>query len=253
VAAKSCIGNWLKATVLQLDWHAPWFAPWAKQGVAVLQAWQQHADLPSALNAQNPVVQFVPQATLPANTAYETFIFDQAQVPTRENAHDFFNGLCWLRFPQTKRRLNQLQAQAIARDGVQAQRGPLRDALTLFDENAAVLMATPALWQALQAKDWQALFVTHRADWAQAQLVLFGHASLEKLMQAYKGITVHVLNAPMPSLRSDAEIDNWLCQMLHEDWLQTKPFNPLPVMGIPAWWPANENPDFYTDKTVFRT
>ena len=231
----------------------PWFAPWAQQGAKVLQAWQQWGDLPSALNAQQAVVEFVPQATLPVGTAYEAFIFANAQVPTRENAHDFFNGLCWLRFPHSKRRLNQLQAQAIARDGVQAQRGPLRDALTLFDENAALLFATPAIWQALQAKDWQALFVTHRADWAQAQLVLFGHASLEKLMQAYKGITVHVLNVPMPTPQSDAEIDNWLCQLLHEDWLQTKPFNPLPVMGIPAWWPANENPDFYTDKTVFRT
>ena len=95
--------------------------------------------------------------------------------------------------------------------------------------------------------------MTHRADWAQAQLVLFGHASLEKLMQAYKGITVHVLNAQLPSNIGDVEIDSWLCQLLHEDWLQTKPFMPLPVLGVPGWWPANENPDFYTDKTVFRT
>lgn len=239
--------------MLQIDWQAPWFAPWAKQGAKVLQAWQQWGDLPSALNAQQAVVSFVPQARLPAGTAYEAFIFDNTQVPTRENAHDFFNGLCWLRFPHSKRRLNQLQAQAIARDGVQAQRGPLRDALTLFDENAALLVATPAIWQALQAKDWQALFVTHRADWAQAQLVLFGHASLEKLMQAYKGITVHVLNAPLPTPMGDVEIDSWLCQLLHEDWLQTKPFMPLPVLGVPGWWSANENPDFYTDKTVFRT
>ena len=239
--------------MLQIDWQAPWFAPWAKQGAKVLQAWQQLGDLPSALNAQQAVVEFVPQATLPVGTAYEAFIFDNAQVPTRENTHDFFNGLCWLRFPHSKRRLNQLQAQAIARDGVQAQRGPLRDALTLFDENAALLLATPAIWQALQAKDWQALFVTHRADWAQAQLVLFGHASLEKLMQAYKGITVHVLIAPLPTPMGDLEIDSWLCQLLHEDWLQTKPFMPLPVLGVPGWWSANENPDFYTDKTVFRT
>ena len=239
--------------MLQIDWQAPWFAPWAKQGAKVLQAWQQWGDLPSALNAQQAVVSFVPQATLPVGTAYEAFIFDNAQVPTRDNAHDFFNGLCWLRFPHSKRRLNQLQAQAIARDGVQAQRGPLRDALSLFDENAALLFATPAIWQALQAKDWQALFVTHRADWAQAQLVLFGHASLEKLMQAYKGITVHVLNAPLPTPMGDVEIDSWLCQLLHEDWLQTKPFMPLPVLGVPGWWSANENPDFYTDKTVFRT
>jgi hypothetical protein len=57
----------------------------------------------------------------------------------------------------------------------------------------------------------------------------------------------------MPTTMSDVEIDSWLCQLLHEDWLQTKPFMPLPVLGVPGWWSANENPDFYTDKTVFRT
>ena len=27
---------------------------------------------------------------------------------------------------------------------------------------------------------------------------------------------------------------------------------PLPVLGIPGWWPANENPGFYADTAVFR-
>ena len=27
---------------------------------------------------------------------------------------------------------------------------------------------------------------------------------------------------------------------------------PLPVLGIPGWWPANEDPDFYVDNRVFR-
>ena len=167
-----------------LDWQQPWLAPWRAEAAtvdAMLAAGASVAEVLNTLHRQSasgaatlgwmPV--FVPQAALPADQAYEKFIFDTRQIPSRDNLHDMFNGLCWLRFPQSKRRLNQLQAQAIARDGVQAQRGPLRDALTLFDENAAVLMATPALWQALQTKDWQALFVTHRADWAQAQLVLF--------------------------------------------------------------------------------
>ena len=56
----------------------------------------------------------VPQAALPEGVAYEAFIADRSSVPTRENLHDFFNGLCWLRFPLTKQRLNQLQAAEIA-------------------------------------------------------------------------------------------------------------------------------------------
>jgi len=64
---------------------------------------------------------------------------------------------------------------------VQSTRGPVRDALTLFDENAVLLQAPDALWDALQARDWPRLFVDARAQWAQARVVLFGHALLEKL------------------------------------------------------------------------
>jgi hypothetical protein len=39
---------------------------------------------------------------------------------------------------------------------------------------------------------------------------------------------------------------------LSEARCATKPFAPLPVLGIPGWWPANEDPRFYGDKTVFR-
>ena len=201
--------------------------------------------------AQAPV-QFVPQDQLPAAQAYEAFIFERQQVPTRDNAHDFFNGLCWLRFPKSKQRLNALQAQVIAQQGVGAHRGPLRDALTLFDENAALLFASDDIWTALQSKDWQRLFVEHRVDWSQAHLVLFGHAALEKLIKPYKGITVHVLNRRLPASLSDEALDTWLCQQLQAEWLQTKPFNPLPVMGLPGWCSDNENPVFYADKSVFR-
>ncbi|MFN7122209.1 MAG: DUF3025 domain-containing protein, partial [Hydrogenophaga sp.] len=31
-----------------------------------------------------------------------------------------------------------------------------------------------------------------------------------------------------------------------------KPFTPLPVLGVPGWWPANEDAGFYADASVFR-
>ncbi len=98
-------------------------------------------------------VKFVPQSALPEGQAYEDFIFKTAQVPTRNGLHDFFNGLCWHRFPLAKRRLNQLQAAEIQTQGVRATRGPVRDALTLFDENAVLMHAPDAVWRALQARD----------------------------------------------------------------------------------------------------
>ena len=237
-------------------WASPWFSPWQKTGAAILNAWQQQPDaLHACLAAKQLSFQAVPQTALPEGEAYEAFIYRTHSVPTRSNAHDFFNGLCWMRFPQTKQQLNRLQALAIQQQGVQAQRGALRDALTLFDENAAVLCAPQALWDALQAQDWQALFVTQRAVWQDAQLTLFGHALLEKLLNPYKGITAHVLCMPVPThvqKAGDPALDDWLSQQLHANDMQRKPFLPLPDLGVPGWWAANEDAGFYADTQVFR-
>ena len=237
-----------------IDWSAPWFAAVAEGG-RTLEA-QAGAEVAPRLNALGAApVRFVPQEVLPEGVAYEQFIFDTAQVPTRDNLHDLFNGLVWHRFPQTKLGLNRRQAQAIAElGGVGQVRGPVRDALTLFDENVALLQAPPALWSALLARDWQRLFVDGRGLWQRARLVLFGHALMEKLVQPYKSITAHVLTWPVPdALGADlAAWDSWLAAELARQPLVPKPFTPLPVLGVPGWWPENEAPGFYADASVFR-
>lgn len=247
----------LKPLFATLDWNAAWFAPLAARGQAVARATMAGGlALPQALDAQpDSPVRFLPQAALPAGTPYEQFVFQTGSVPTRENPHDFFNGLCWLRFPLAKQRLNRLQAAEIAAHGVGSVRGPVRDALTLFDENAALLQAPEPLWAALVARDWRRLFIGQRHLWAQARLVLFGHALLEKLVSPYKSITAHVLREPVPpELGGDlAAWDAWLAARLEAPWLATKPFTPLPVLGVSGWWPANEVPGFYDDPLVFRT
>ena len=235
-----------------IDWHAPWLVPLRAVGQAVQQRVLVGCLVADALNSVGACpVGFVRQAELPPGQAYEQYIFDTGQVPTRENLHDFFNGLVWLQFPHTKRRLNQLQAQAIAADGVQAVRGPLRDALTVFDENGAVLSAPPALWAALRARDWQALFVDLRPLWREARLVLFGHALLEKLVSPRKPTVAHVYQAPV-AINSIASLDAWLAQAVQPGPWAAKPFTPLPVLGVPGWWPANEVLGFYGDAQVFR-
>ena len=178
------------------DWAQPWNAPFAEHGVAVLAACDAGVPLPQALTQHigSTGPRFVPQADLPEGTAYEQFIFETGSVPTREGLHDFFNGLVWKRFPATKRLLNRLQAAQIAQAGVGQVRGPVRDAITLFDENAVLLQAPDAIWGALLAREWPRLFVDLRPLWAQARLVLFGHALTEKLVMPYKSITGHVLS-----------------------------------------------------------
>jgi Protein of unknown function (DUF3025) len=190
--------------------------------------------------AQPVPVRFVPATELPDGQAYESFIARTGCVPTRDNLHDHFNRLIWHRHPRIKQRLNELQAAEIAARGIGATRGALRDALTLFDENGALWPdAPPLLARALAARDWQALFVTHRALWRDHRFEIFGHALLEQLATApRKGLTAHVLLADPLTLTT-------------AQWA-AKPFLPLPVLGIPGWWLANEDPEFYEDKRVFR-
>lgn len=265
-----------------IDWQAPWFRPWAKLGQPVQSALLSGHSVAQALNRTAQQVGrtdlcFVPQSELPKGQAYEAFIHAHQRIPSRDNLHDFFNGLCWLRFGHSKRRLNQLQAQEIARQGVGQQRGALRDALTVFDENAILLQAPDGLWQALCERDWQHLFVRKRDEWSAVRIEVFGHALLEKLVQPYVAITGHawrVMPAPAPiaalgnpnahaepapththtqdEVNADATLDALLCDSLNEDHLRRKAFAPLPVLGVPGWWAANEAPVFYGQTQVFR-
>ncbi len=243
-----------------LHWGGPWMAPFAGHAAPVMQALRQGQTVAQLLNAladgqqasggEVVPVRFVSQACLPEGQAYEDFIFRHHQVPTRDNLHDLFNGLAWLRFPRTKARLNALQAQAIVSAGVGATRGPLRDALTLFDENAALLLGPPDLLEALRARQWRRLFIELRPLWDQAQVMLFGHAAQEKLQQPRKAITAHVYlpRRPLPAEGLDAA----LAQDLEPTLLAEKPYSPLPILGIPGWWPANQDVSFYDDPCVFR-
>ena len=240
----------------QIDWSQPWLAPWREHGLSVAQAVASGLPLHAALNrARAAPVQFVPQSALPPGEAYERYIFNSGQCPTREGLHDFFNGLCWMRFPETKTRLNRLQAAEISDAGIAPLRGPVRDALTVFDENAGLLLAPQPLWDALIARDWRQLLVGLRPLWRQARLELFGHALLEKLVYPRKPMTVHVYRA-QPAIDSVVSLDSWVATDLNANKLAGKPFTPLPVLGVPGWWPQNEPVDgqfpFYDDPLVFR-
>lgn len=237
--------------VPNIDWDAPWLADWRAVGEPIAQQVAAGVPQPEALNAAGRApLRFVPQADLPEGQAYEDFIFATGQVPTREGLHDFFNALCWMHFPQTKQRLNHLQAREIARAGVGQVRGPVRDAATVFDENAVLIQTSDAVWTALTEHRWTDALVDLRGEWAHTRLWTFGHAALEKAVQPYKSITVHLWRVAQDVAQSD--LDAWLAQDLTPEKLARKPFSPLPLLGVPGWWPANKDPAFYADASVFR-
>jgi hypothetical protein len=256
----------------RIDWAAPWLAPCAERGArwqrvaierpeAYLAALQDDAAAAGHRTGRGEALTFIAQADLPPGSAYEAHIAATGHVPTRENLHDFFNALMWFTYPRVKATLNARQARIIARDGVNARRGAERDALTLFDENAALFVVADAeLRDALTGFDWRRLFVTGRTAWGQRCAVrLFGHALQEKLIAPYKGCTAHawIVDAPeayfsWTAARQTEWLDATVADALAEAPLSSRMFAPLPVLGVPGWWPANAEPAFYGDERVFR-
>ena len=255
----------------EIDWSRPWYASVrdAAAGTdlsapSVIDSFCAQAAALALVNHRGQALRFVPQAALPEGVAYEEFIGATGQVPTRDNLHDFFNGLVWLTFPRIKRQLNALQAAQIARDGVGKSRGPARDAATIYDENAAQLVVRDnadgaALLEALRQHRWREAFVERAAAFGRdAQVWLFGHALMEKLVAPYKAITAHtrvVLAGDDYFALDDVARRAWLdcheAQRLAGEGLNNAGFTPLPVLGIPGWWPQ-QDAAFYDDATVFR-
>lgn len=251
----------------EIDWRAPWFDAVSERGQAALargdwrEALSAQAAAAGLVSGQGRALRFVAQEALPAATAYEAFIASTGGVPTRQNLHDFFNALIWLTYPRGKAALNARQAAAIAAEGVQATRGAARDAATVFDENAILFACSDAaLGEALRTFDWHTLFVTRRADWGRAcEVQPFGHALLEKLVAPYKSVTAHAWIVDVPRAyfgwtppERRAWLDRQIAPVLIDAPWTTRDFAPLPVLGVPGWWQANDDPSYYLDLSVFR-
>jgi hypothetical protein len=82
--------------------------------------------------------------------------------------------------------------------------------------------------------------------------VVFGHALLEKLCQPYKAVTAHAFWVDPELPATESAWDAWLAQRLEASFMSTKPFQPLPVLGIPGWSGDNADPTYYDDVQVFR-
>ena len=251
----------------QINWRQPWLVPLLPAAERVLQSANWRDGLNAAAhdlgikNHRSLPLRFVPQAELPTGVAYETFISETGGVPTRDNLHDFFNALVWLSYPNIKVQLNDMQAREIEnRKHVPAvTRGKLRDAATIFDENAVLfLTSNPEIDRMLRQHDWRQLFVERRTIIQQECTIhLFGHALMEKLVAPYKAITGHtwvLLAEPSILALQATELRNWLdttVAMQLRRGLDTSNFSHLPVLGVPGWWPMQDE-HFYADTKVFR-
>ncbi len=255
-----------------MPWFEP-FRPWMMRsdprasGRIDLDLLNRFAEVRGLRTEDGLPLRFADARTAPPG-AYERVVREHGMVPTRASGagmlHDWFNALAWLAWPRTKARLNRLQSDAIAaqetaQETALSRRGALRDAATILDESGVLFVCNdPALADALRRFDWRALFVDGRPRFlAAARVRLLGHGLGEKLLAPYKALCAHawIVEAPagtaIGTLDGDA-FDAAARATLDASALRASTLSPLPLLGVPGWWPANSVPAFYDDAQVFR-
>lgn len=227
---------------------------------------------------QAHILTFVSQDALPEGEAYEHFIATTGNIPTRDNLHDLFNGSIWLTFPKTKALLNYYHMLEMTQDADQqdksTHRGRVRDTITVFDENGAILVtADPSIGEALIDFNWQASLVAPRDKWdnplqlnkqSQAAVYIFGHALLEQLVHPRKPLCAHSivlqvsqdffglsLSERMQYL--DDKMAEYMDKLLSQNEVNPRQLAPLPILGVPHFWAENIDAEFYNDSYVFRS
>ncbi len=206
---------------------------------------------------------FICDSNVTSSLYYEQYIHETGKIPTRPNNwHDLFNALIWTLFPKTKRLINQCHVEDINLHGL-SPRTHQRNRMTQFDECGVVLAySSPTVPSLLIEHQWQASFWQHREQWGtQIQPFMFGHANYEMMLEPHIGLTGKWLAVQVPQdfwnkplHQQYQSIDETLYQQLQTTQLfQDKgKFAPLPLLGIPGWYPQNQAQTFYQMTDYFR-
>ncbi len=220
--------------------------------------------LPTGLSsASGAALAFCPQTEPLAALDYERSILERGRIPTRARCwHDLFNALMWAAFGSSKARLNAIQVAEGAAATPNA-RSPRRDLSTLIDECGVLLAATSARFEEYhRARRWKRMFVDFRSSWGrEIRAFIFGHGLYEQCLRPYVGLTgkaVHVtVQRKFFSLdlaQQYRRLDRILARRLADAVTlgSARDLLPLPILGVPGWHRANEEPRFYRHRGFFR-
>jgi hypothetical protein len=125
-----------------------------------------------------------------------------------------------------------------------------------------VLSGDHALSELLRAFAWKELFWRRREEVRRAmRFLVFGHALYEKALAPFVGMTgkalvfdVDAAVLPREPLRLLTEADRLTALHAWNPACMLGPVElaPLPVLGVPGWWPDNEVQSFYDNSDYFR-
>jgi len=194
---------------------------------------------------------------------FEARTFETGEVEVRFiNWHDVLNALVWMTYPTAKAAINGRHNQAQEQQ-IPGTRSPQRDALTHFDEDGVVVLSTdPALSGLIRGFAWKELFWNRREAVQKCmRFFLFGHALYEKALAPFVGMTGKalifdvqpaVLGRGVEGLRAEVDRLTALHLWKPENLSGPRELAPLPVLGVPGWWPNNELAQFYDNADYFR-
>ncbi len=216
------------------------------------------------VTANGHAVSFTAQNMDPSAYGYEAEIFSTGAVPTRpDSIHDLFNALVWASFPLSKAAINGRHIAARQNHAGGQNRGPVQDALTLFDECGVIVLSDRAdLLAHIERFEWKELFWRQReAVKHHVKVLLFGHGLMEQMLTPFIGLTGKALLMNVESPWLQANIDALLQHIdARSSALITSPtwfvrgrdLLPLPLLGIPDWSTDNERESYYDNAHYFR-
>jgi hypothetical protein len=214
------------------------------------------------VNARGQRIRFV-TAGRDRGPGFEPRTWRAGEVPVRRiDWHDLLNALVWITYPTAKASINGRHQAALEAESA-AGRSPVRDALTHFDEDGVVVLCSqPDLSELLRGFAWKDLFWQRRAQVRHSmRFFVFGHALYQKALAPFVGMTGKallfevapaVLDRDPDALRAEVDRLTALHVWNPERMLSPRELCPLPVLGVPGWWEANEEAGFYDDVRYFR-
>lgn len=208
-------------------------------------------------------IQFVPPA-FEKDSNYEVKIFLSGAIETRVTVkHDLLNAWVWLTFPQAKAAVNAGHYHALQARSPQAHRSGIEDALTLLDENGAVVVCSdPELVALLKNAQWKNVFWQQRVNTlSRMRIFLFGHGLLEKALHPYVGMCAHSVIFLVQTeffsldltdqLKSVDQLLAYYLAKLGPDF-NTRALTAVPLLGFPGYFADNTAESFYDNLDYFR-
>lgn len=254
--------------------RSPMFEPLRVHAAAFPASWPELADLQRLLGQRSPPVLTVSGVPLivvaqgrkaaSLEDRYEARIHLKGALQMRSrNWHDLLNLLVWLAFPRAKAALNARHYAALAHRRAGENRGPVQDALTLFDEGGVIVASSDGeLLTLLRGFRWKELFWDNRERVRERmRFYLFGHALYEKALAPFLGVTgrgillevePELLRAPLAEQLDplDARVAAHIAAP--RSLSATRELAPVPILGVPGWCAETERKDFYDDAEYFR-